>query len=96
MLELKKIAKVLKYRIMKSKEGLDNKPSILFCGMDFYQKRDLHSEAKKTGFKPVYSMKHPSIKVVMQSSFLRKIETDKFKTTTLDVEHFWYLFRNLL
>ena len=79
MWELEKIAKVLKYRILKSEEGLDNKPSILFCGMDSYQKRDLHSEAKKAGFKPVYSMKHPSIKVDMQSLSSRKIETTKFK-----------------
>ena len=50
MWELEKIAKVLKYRMLKSEEGLDNKPSILFCGMDSYQKRDLHSEAKKAGF----------------------------------------------
>ncbi len=96
MWELEKIAKVLKYRMLKSEEGLDNKPSILFCGMDSYQKRDLHSEAKKAGFKPVYSMKHPSIKVVMQSSSSRKIETDKFKTTTIDIEHFWYMCRHLL
>ena len=50
MWELEKIAKVLRYRIIKSEEGLDIKPSILFCGMDSYQKRDLHSEAKKAGF----------------------------------------------
>ena len=96
MWELEKIAKVLKYRMMKSEEGLDNKPSILFCGMDSYQKRDLHSEAKKAGFKPVYRMKHPSIKVVIQRSSSRKIETDKFKTTTIDLELFWYMCRNLL
>ena len=50
MRELDKIAKVLKYRILKSEEGLDSKPSILFCGMDSYQKRDLHIEAKKQDF----------------------------------------------
>ena len=42
MWELEKIAKVLKYRILKSEEGLDSKPTILFCGMASYQKRDLH------------------------------------------------------
>ena len=96
MWELEKIAKSLKYRISKSEKGLDSKPSILFCGMDSYQKRDLHSESKKAGFKPVYSMKHPSIKVVIQSSSSRKIETDMFKTTTIYVEHFWYMCRRLL
>ena len=96
MWELEKIAKVLKYRMLKSEEGLDNKPSILFCGMDSYQKRDLHSEAKKAGFKPVYAMKHPSIKVVMNLSSSRNIETDKFQTTTINIEDFWYLCRHLL
>jgi len=96
MCTLEKIAKNLKYRINKAEEGIDNKPSILFCGIDSYQKRDLHSEAKKAGFKPVYSLRHPSIKVVMKRSSLRKIETDKFNTTTIDVEHFWYLCRHLL
>ena len=38
MWELEKIAKVLKYRMLKSKEGLE-KPSLLFCGMDSYQKK---------------------------------------------------------
>ena len=88
MRELEKIAKVLKNIILKSEEGLDKKPSILFCGMDSYQKRDLHSEAKKVGFKPVYSMKHPTIKVLMQRSSSRKIESDKFKTTIINIEDF--------
>tara|TARA_S200000501_G_scaffold227839_1_gene213641 strand:- start:6293 stop:6466 length:174 start_codon:yes stop_codon:yes gene_type:complete len=57
---------------MQSEEGLDNKHSIIFCGLDSYQNRDLHSEAKKAGFNPVYSMKHPSVKVVMKRSSLRK------------------------
>ena len=56
--------------------------------MDSYQKRNLYSEAKKLEFKVVYSMKHPSIKVVMQSLSLKKIETNKFKTTTIDIEYF--------
>ena len=47
MLGLEKIAKVLKYKILKSEEGIDNKPSILFCGMDSYQKRDLLAKQKK-------------------------------------------------
>ena len=96
MWKLEKIAKVLQYRMLNSEEGLDNKTSILFFGMDTYQKKDLHSEAKKAGFNPVYSMNHLSIKFVMQKLSLRKIETDKFKTTTIGIEHFWDLFRNLL
>ena len=50
MWELEKIVKVLKYRILKSEKGLESKPSILFSGMDSFQKRDLHFEAKKAGF----------------------------------------------
>ena len=96
MWELEKIANVLKYRILKSEEGLDSMPSILFCGMDSYPKRDLHSEAKKTGFQPVYSIKHPTIKVLMKRSVSRKIDTDKFKTNTIDIEQFWYMCRHLL
>ena len=96
MLELEKIAKVLKNRILKSEEGLKSKPSILFCGMDSYQKRDLHNEAKKAGFQPVYSMKHPTIKVLMKRAVSRKIDTDKFKTNTIDIEQFWYMCRHLL
>ena len=52
--------------------------------------------AKKAGFKSVYSIKHLSIKVLMQMSSSRKIDTDKFKTTTFDIEHFWYMSRQLL
>ena len=37
MWELEKIAKVLKYRMIKSEEGLDEKTSILFCEIDSYQ-----------------------------------------------------------
>ena len=47
MWELEKIAKVLKYRMLKSEEGLDNKPSILFCGMDSYQKEIFIAKQKK-------------------------------------------------
>ena len=87
MWELEKIAKVLKYRMLKSKEGLE-KPSLLFCGMDSYQKKNLFSEATKLELKAVYLIKHPSIKVLMQSLSLRKIETTYFKTTTIEIEHF--------
>ena len=93
---IRKNFKSFKYRILKSEKGSDFKPSILFCAMDSYQKRDLHSEAKKAGFKPVYRMKHPSIKVVIQRSSSRKIETDKFNTITINIEHFWYMCRHLL
>ena len=96
MWELEKISKVLKYRILKSEEGLNIKHSILFCGMDSYQKRDLHSEAKRSGFKPFYLMKDPAIKVLMQMSATSKIDTDKFKTTTIFIEYFWYMCRHLL
>ena len=81
--------------MMKSEEGINNKISILFCGMDFYQKRHLQSLAKKARFKTVYSIKHPLKKFVIQRSSLRKIENDKFKTSKIYIEHFCFLFRNL-
>ena len=95
MLELERIARLLKERMIKADEGLENKPSILFCGMDSFQKKDLHRVAKKVGFKPVYSMKHPSIKVLIQISASSKIETDNYNTVTIGIEHFWFLCRNL-
>ena len=58
--------------------------------------RDLHSEVKKAGFQTVYSMKNPTIKVLMKRSVSRKIDTDNFKTNTIDLEQFWYLCRDLL
>ena len=88
MWKFEKIAKIFKYKIIKSEEGLDIKPSILFCVMDAFQKRDLLSEAKKLGFKPVYSIKHPVIKVVMQITTSRKIETDKLKNNYNQYKHF--------
>ena len=39
MWELEKIAKILKYRMMKSEEGLDNKPSIFFYWMALSKER---------------------------------------------------------
>ena len=62
--------------------------------MDSYQKRDLHNEAKKVGFKAVYSMKHPTIKVLMKRSESRKIDTYNFKTNIIYIEQFWYMCRH--
>ena len=95
MWELEKIAKVLKNRILKLEEGLDSKLSILFCGKHSFQNRDLHIEAKKAGFQPFYSMKHPTIKVLIKRAGSRKIDTDKFKTNIIDIEKFWYKCRHI-
>ena len=79
----------------KSEEGINNKISILFCGTDFYQKRDLQRVVKKARFKTVYSIKHPLKKFVIQRLCLRNIENNKFKTSKIYMEHFCFLLRIL-
>ena len=82
--------------MINSEEIINNKISLLFYGEDSYQKRDLKSEAKKARFKTVYSIKHPLKMIVIQRLSLRNIESDKFKTSKMYVEHFCFLFKNLL
>ena len=77
--------------MMQSKGEVDNKPSILFSRVNCYQKRNPHTEEKKAVFKHIDLKRHPLIKVVMQKSSSRKIETDKFKTKMIDSEHFGFL-----
>ena len=91
-----KDCKSFKYRIMKSEEAINNKISLLFSGMDSFQKRDLQNQDKKARFKTVYSINYPLKKVVIQKLSLRKIEKDKLKKFKINTEHFCFLFRNLL
>ena len=51
----------------------------------------MHKRAKRVGLKPSYSIKHPTIKVELQNN--RKIETDKYKTISMDYEHFEFICR---
>ena len=51
---IRKDCKNFKIQIFESEKLLYSKLSILFCGINSYQKIDLQSEAKKAGFKPFY------------------------------------------
>ena len=92
---LENIAADLEQRIADDSIGNASRPAILFCGCDPQLKKDMHKRAKRTGFKPTYSIKHPTLKFELQNLSNRKIETDIFKTITTDYANFeficWYL-----
>ena len=80
---LKNIAAELEQRIAEALIGNTSRPTILFCGCDALLKKDMHKRAKRIGFTPAYSIKHPTIKVELQNSGDRRIEIDMFKTSTM-------------
>ena len=92
---IENIATYLEQRITDSSKGNCSSPTILFCGCDYRLKKDLHKRAKHIGFTPSYSIKHPSIKIELQNFGNKKIETDRFKTITMDYENFEFIFRYL-
>ena len=92
---LENIAADLAQRIADASIGNTSKPTILFCGCDPRLKKDMHKRAKRIGFNPSYSIKHPTIKVKLQNSGNRRIETDMFKTITMDYENFEFICRYL-
>ena len=53
----------------------------------------MHKRAKRLGLNPVFSIKHPTIKVELQNT--RKIVTDKYNTISMDYEHFEFICRYL-
>ena len=55
----------------------------------------MHKRAKRIGFNPCYSIKHPTIKVELQNLGNRRIETDTLKTITMDYENFEFICRYL-
>jgi len=56
-------------------------------------KKDMHKRAKRLGLNPAYSIKHPTIKVELKNN--KKIETDRYKTISMDYEHFEFICRYL-
>ena len=92
---LENIASDLKQRISDSSIGNSSRPTFMFGGCDPRLKKDLHKRAKRIGFTPSYSIKHPSIKVELQNFRNRKIETDRFKTITMDYEYFEFICKYL-
>jgi len=70
---LENIVADLEQRIADASIGNTNRPTILFCGCDPRLKKDMHKRAKRIGFIPSYSIKHPTIKVELQNFGNRKI-----------------------
>ena len=92
---LKNIAADLQQKIADASIGNTTRPTILFCGCDHRLKKDMHKRAKRIGFTPSYSIKHPNIRVELQNLDNRRIETDMFKTITMDYENFEFICRYL-
>ena len=90
---LERIAEEIKEKIDKASMGKIIKPSVLFCGCNPQVKKDMHKIAKRLGLSPTYSIKHPTIKVELKNN--KKIETDKYKTISMDYEHFEFICRYL-
>ena len=78
-----------------SKASLNNtaKPTILFCGCNPQVKKDMHKRAKRIGFIPSYSIKHPTLKVELKKN--RKIEIDTYRTIIISYDHFEFICRSL-
>ena len=93
MSNLEKIAEDIAEKISNSLVNKSIKPTILFCGCNPQVKKDMHKRAKRVGFIPSYSIKHPTIKVELQNKL--KIEIDKYKTISMDYEHFEFICRYL-
>ena len=93
MNSIKKFSEDLEEKIINASFGKAMKPSILFCGCDHRVKKDMHKIAKRIGLNPSYSIKHPTIKVELNNN--RKLETDKYKTTRMNYDHFEYICRYL-
>ena len=90
---LERIAEEIEEKIEKASVGKIIRPSILFCGCNPQLKKDMHKRAKRLGLNPVFSIKHPTIKVELQNT--RKILTDKYNTISMDYEHFEFICRYL-
>ncbi len=90
---IESIAEEIEEKIEKASAGKIISPSILFCGCNSQLKKDMHKRAKRLGLNPSYSIKHPTIKVELKNN--KKIETDRYKTISMDYEHFEFIFRYL-
>ena len=90
---LEKIAEEIEEKIEKASVGKIIRPTVLFCGCNPQVKKDMHKRAKRLGLNPVYSIKHPTIKVELKNN--KMIEVDKHKTIIMNYEHFEYICRYL-
>ena len=92
---LENIAADLEQRIADASIGNTSRPTILFFGCYLRLKKDMHKRAKRIGFTPFYSFKHPTIKVELQNLGNKRIEADMFKTITMNYENFEFICRYL-
>ena len=90
---LNKIAEEIEEKIENASLGKSIRPSVLFCGCKPQIKKDMHKRAKRVGLNPAYSIKHPTIKVELKNN--KRIETDRYKTISMDYEHFEFICRYL-
>jgi len=90
---IERIAEELKEKIEKASAGKIIRPSILFCGCNPEVKKDMHKRAKRVGLNPAYKIKYPTIKVELKNN--KKIETDRYKTISINYEHFEFICRYL-
>ena len=90
---LENITTEIAEKISKALINKTTKPTILFCGCNPQVKKDMHKRAKRIGLNPSYSIKHPTLKVELKNN--RKIETDTYRTITIDYEHFEFIYRTL-
>ena len=90
---LQDIAEDIEGKIEQASAGKIIRPSVLFCGCHPQLKKDMHKRAKRLGLNPAYSIKHPTIKVELKNN--KKIETDRYKTISMDYEHFEFICRYL-
>ena len=91
MTTIKNFIDELEDKIKKASIGRGIKPSVLFYGCNPQLKKDMHKRAKKIGLNPSYSIKHPTIKVELKRN--KKIEIDKYNTTSMDYDHFEIIYR---
>ncbi len=89
MNNIESIAEEIEEKIESASAGKTIRPSVLFCGCNPQVKKDMHKRAKRIGLNPAYSIKHPTIKVELKNN--RTIETDKYKTISMDYEHFEFI-----
>ena len=90
---LESIAKEIEEKLEKASAGKIIRPSVLFCGCNPQLKKDMHKRAKRLGLNPSYSIKHPTIKVELKNN--KRIETDRYRTISMDYEHFEFICRYL-
>ena len=68
MNSLENITNEIAEKISKASINKTNGPTILFCGCNPQVKKDMHKCAKRIGLNPLYSIKHPNLKVELNNN----------------------------